>query len=51
MKECQNFQTMIQNYVAGEIPPSELESLREHCSFCSDCRALSIASVHENPAD
>lgn len=40
MKECQNFQTIIQNYAAGEIPPSELESLRRHCSSCPDCRAL-----------
>jgi hypothetical protein len=40
MKECQNFQTIIQNYVAGELPPSELESLRKHCSACPDCRAL-----------
>jgi len=40
MKECQHFQKIIQNYVTGEIPPSELESLRKHCSSCPDCRAL-----------
>jgi hypothetical protein len=40
MKECENFQTIIQDYVAGEIPPSRLESLRQHCSSCLDCRAL-----------
>lgn len=40
MKECQIYHKIIENYVAGEIPPSDLESLRQHCSSCVDCRAL-----------
>lgn len=40
MKECRNFQEIIQSYLAGEIPPSEVDSLRRHCEVCSDCRAL-----------
>ncbi len=40
MSKCDNFKTIIQNYIAGEIAPSELDSLQKHCLSCADCRAL-----------
>lgn len=40
MEDCQHFQETIHNYIAGEIPPSELESLHRHCETCPDCRQL-----------
>ena len=40
MSKCNKFKTLIQNYVSGEIAPSELDSLHKHCSSCADCRAL-----------
>ena len=40
MTECQHHQTIIQNYVAGEISHSELESLHRHCQKCVGCRQL-----------
>ena len=40
MSKCDNFKTIIQNYIAGEIAPSELDSLHKHCLSCADCRAL-----------
>lgn len=40
MSKCDNFKAIIRNYIAGEIAPSELDSLQKHCLSCADCRAL-----------
>ena len=45
MEDCQHFQEIIHNLIAGEVSPSELESLRRHCDACPDCRQL--MEVHD----
>lgn len=40
MNNCQEFQELLQSYVAGEISPSDLEKLHEHCRTCVDCGEL-----------
>jgi len=48
MKECKDYQEMIQSYIAGEISPSDLDSLYHHCQTCPDCGQL--WEVHSNLA-
>jgi hypothetical protein len=45
MEDCQHLRETIHKYIAGEISPSELESLRRHCEACPDCRQL--MEVHD----
>lgn len=40
MEDCQHFRKIIHNTIAGEVSPSELESLNQHCEACPDCRQL-----------
>jgi hypothetical protein len=49
MKNCQEFQELLQSYVAGEISPSGLEELHEHCRTCVDCADL--MEIHAQLAD
>jgi hypothetical protein len=48
MKECKDYQGMIQRYIAGEISPADLDSLYHHCQSCPDCGQL--WEVHSNLA-
>jgi hypothetical protein len=48
MKECKDYREMIQSYIAGEISPSDLDSLYHHCRTCPDCGQL--WEVHSNLA-
>jgi hypothetical protein len=48
MKECNDYKEMIQSYIAGEISPTNLDSLYHHCRECPDCGQL--WEVHSNLA-
>jgi hypothetical protein len=48
MKECKDYKEMIQSYIAGEISPTDLDSLYHHCRECPDCGQL--WEVHSNLA-
>jgi len=48
MKECKDYREMIQSYIAGEISPSNLDSLYHHCQTCPDCGQL--WEMHSNLA-
>jgi hypothetical protein len=45
MSGCQRFKDFLEQYVAGEAAPSELEVMREHANSCADCRYL--MELHE----
>ena len=38
MSGCEGFEELIQQYLAGDIPPADLETLRQHSMTCSGCR-------------
>lgn len=45
MNDCQNYEALIENYVAGVISQADLGALLEHARNCQSCRAL--LDVHD----
>jgi hypothetical protein len=45
MHNCNNIRIIIENYLAGELSPSDQELLNQHLSSCADCREL--ITLHE----
>jgi hypothetical protein len=43
MNNCKSWQDSLENYLAGEISPEALASLREHSRNCLDCRDMMAA--------
>lgn len=38
--ECQRFESLIEEYLAGDIAPADLETLRQHSETCPGCGEL-----------
>ena len=45
MHNCNNIRNIIENYLAGELSPSDQELLNQHLGSCADCREL--IALHE----
>ena len=45
MHSCEEIQRIIEQYIVGELKPSDLEVLNQHLPTCMDCQAL--MSMHE----
>jgi len=48
MTDCSDFRELMQDLLAGEISPADLEALHRHCQSCPECRQL--MEVHSDLA-
>lgn len=40
MSGCKRFEELLEGYLAGDIDPADLETLRQHSRACPDCRRM-----------
>jgi hypothetical protein len=40
MNRCERFEKLIEEYLAGDIAPADLQTLRQHSEACPECRRL-----------